>query len=132
MEQQRANVSKAKLEDGEYWSLNLRGVRFYLSLVVMVLTIVGISWGAVKTTGRHVFQEELQRFHTEAVPLLDAKIKIAVEQHRVEAQLQDQVEYQKLERRLIAIEGKLEAEHDRIVGMERMIERLYNARFNGG
>ena len=80
MEQKRANVSKSNIDGENYWSLNLRGVRFYLSLIVLVATIFGISHAAVSTTGRRIFHDQLQEFHERAMPsislLVDEKIAV--------------------------------------------------------
>lgn len=119
-------------EPREVWSLNLSGLKFYLSLLIAVATVITIALSAATVVGQHIFDKELDRFHEKAVPEIGLLIDAAIAQHRAEAVLEYTVNSKDLERQLAVIEEKLAETDRRIARIEVMLERIYNERFNRG
>ena len=132
MDQRRAGLSKSSIEGENYWSLNLRGVRFYLSLGVLVLTIIGISHAAVNTTGKQIFREQLEVFHARAIPSIASLVDEKIALHHSESVIAYNRYISEFRQNDALIEQRLNTMGERMANIERMIERLYNREFNSG
>jgi len=63
--------------------IDLTGLKFWGSLVIMLAAVVGIAWGMVSFVGERVFESELQRFHTVAQPAIIREVDERIERARL-------------------------------------------------
>jgi hypothetical protein len=131
-EQRRSTVTRVDMqgrEPKEVWSVNLEGVKFYVTLLIGIFTLFGMVWAINQWSARNVFGEELYKFHTTAIPQIDARIAVAVERHHSEAMLTYERDMGGLKSELAVIRQHAEDLDSRFARIETKIDRLYYERF---
>ena len=124
------------------WSLNLNGLRWWVSFFISLGAVCGLALGVAIWAGDNFFEHQLEASPfvdltdpanaTEAtIPavgiLIDAKIK----EHEARTELLANIERSKLNEKLAILDERLKATDARIVRIEHMIEIMFKERENG-
>lgn len=110
----------------EVWSINLTGVRFGLAIILQILAIVGISWGAVQWAGGTIFEKQLDRFHEKAQPSIERIIDDKIEIHRYEATEEYNNDLGEINERLGRIDEHSKDVDRRLINIEQLLWDLKN------
>ena len=104
------------------------GLKFWTTLIIQLVTVATISWGAVKATGGAIFEAELERFHQEARPAIEMLIDSKIATHQAEQLLQYQADAMKLSARMSVMETQISSITSQLLRIERMLEAIYERR----
>ena len=99
--------------------IDLTGLKFWGSLVIMLAAVSGIAWGMVSFVGERVFEGELERFHTVAQPAIIKVIDERIEKARL-SNLQERT-YQ-----LAEINEKLGRLDEHSIDIDARLSRIEN------
>lgn len=102
-----AKVDLTGSEPKTVWSLNLNTAQLVLGFFARLVGAGLLVWAMVEWSAGHVFQQELGRFHREAIPQIERMIDSRVQLQDAQASVELAQKLDEINQRLARIEGQL-------------------------